>query len=67
MALTGESFCMSAIQAFILSLKHKGTFFVAKGVGKVIQWVGRLFITIVNTGIGYGVISMVPSFKEDID
>lgn len=66
-ALTGDSFCMSAMQAFILALKNKGTFFITNGIGGLIQALGKYFISILNTAIGYLVISMVPSFKEDID
>lgn len=31
------------------------------------MFLGRVLITLVNTAIGYLVINMVPSFKEDID
>lgn len=67
MALTGESFCMSAMNACILALKNSGSFFIANGIGALIQSLGKGFISVCNTAIGYMVISKVPSFKEDID
>lgn len=60
MALTGDSFCMSAMQAFILALKNSGSFFITNGIGNLIQKLGVYFISIINTGIGYLVINNVP-------
>lgn len=65
--LNGEPFCTSAMQACILALKNSGNFFIAHGIGKVIHSLGKVFISVANTGIGYLVITYVPSFQEDID
>merc|ERR1712086_652110 len=35
-ALTGESFCTSAMQAFILALKNASSFFITNGIGAFI-------------------------------
>lgn len=67
MVLTGDTFCASAMQACILALKNAGNFFIADGIGKAIHSLGKVFISVANTGIGYLVITCVPSFQEDID
>jgi len=66
-SLTSEPFCMAAMQACVLALKNSGTFFIANGIGGLIHGLGKGFVSIVNTGIGYLVITYIPSFREDID
>lgn len=67
MALTGDSFCSSAIQAYVLALKNLGDLFINDGIGKLLHSLGKVFISVSNTGIGYLVITYVPSYQEDID
>lgn len=67
MVLSGDNFCSSAMQACILSLKNSGNFFLANGIGAIIHSLGKVAISVANTGIGYLVITQVPSFQEDID
>ena len=66
-ALTGESFCSSAMAAFVLALKNAATFTITNGVGSLIFFLGKMTISITNTAIGYVLITNVESFKEDID
>lgn len=66
-ALTGENFCTSAMQAFILALKNAASFFITNGIGAFIYFLGKATIAIVNTAIGYVLITYVPDFEEDID
>lgn len=66
-ALTGKSFCSSALSAFLLALKNAGAFAVTGGIGRLLSFGGKMFITILNTGIGYSVINLIPKFQEDID
>lgn len=66
-ALTGESFCTSAMQAFILALKNTASFFITNGIGAFIFFLGKMTISIVNTAIGYCLITYIPDFEEDID
>lgn len=66
-ALTGENFCSSAMQAFVLALKNAGSFFITNGIGNLIYFLGKACISIVNTTIGYLLISCVPTFEEEID
>jgi hypothetical protein len=66
-ALTGESFCTSAMAAFVLALKNAATFFITNGIGSLIFFLGKMTISIINTSIGYLLITHIESFKEDID
>ena len=66
-ALTGESFCTSAMAAFVLALKNAATFFITNGIGSLIFFLGKMTISIINTAIGYLLITHVESFKEEID
>ena len=36
MALTGDSFCTSAVNAFVLAIKNSGTFFITNGAGALL-------------------------------
>jgi hypothetical protein len=65
--LTGESFCTSAMAAFVLALKNLATFTITNGIGSLIFFLGKMTISIFNTLIGYILITNVESFKEDID
>jgi solute carrier family 44 (choline transporter-like protein), member 2/4/5 len=44
---------VSAISAFLLVLKNSGTFFVSEGLGGLFIFLGKVFISVVNTGICY--------------
>lgn len=63
-ALTGDSFCPSAVAAFILALKNAATFFITNGVGSLIYLLGRFTIALTNTFIGYLIITQVAEFEE---
>ena len=63
-ALTGDSFCASAMAAFILALKNAATFFITNGVGSLIFLLGRFTIALANTFIGYMIITNVEEFEE---
>lgn len=52
-ALTGDNFCTSAVNAFILALKNAATFFITNGVGSLIYFLGKMSICLANTFIGY--------------
>ena len=66
-ALTGEAFCTSAMQAFVLALKNAASFFITNGIGALIYFLGKTCISITNTAIGYLCISLIPTFEEEID
>jgi hypothetical protein len=62
-ALTGENFCTSAMQAFVLALKNAASFFITNGIGALIYFLGKTCISITNTAIGYMLISWVPEWE----
>jgi len=66
-ALTGQNFCTSAMQAFILALKNATSFFITNGIGNFIYFLGKTTISLTNTAIGYLLITYIPDFEEDID
>ena len=53
MAVSGESFCVSAWNGFLLNLKHLAKFVFAMKIAGLFVFMGILSITCVNTGIGY--------------
>jgi len=63
-ALTGESFCSSALAAFILALKNASTFLITNGVGTLIFFLGKMVVALANTLIGYIIITKAPQFEE---
>lgn len=66
-ALTGENFCVSAMQGFVLALKNAATFLIINGIGQFLYLLGKATISIVNTAIGYLMITYIQEFQEDID
>lgn len=53
MAISGDSFCTSAWNGFILNLKHLAKFIFALKIGSLFIFMGLVTITCANTGIGY--------------
>jgi len=53
MAVTGDSFCASAWNGFLLNLKHLAKFVFALDIAGMFIFMGVLTITCANTGIGY--------------
>jgi len=53
MAVTGDGFCSSAWNGFILNLKHLAKFVFALNIAGLFIFMGVITITCVNTGIGY--------------
>jgi solute carrier family 44 (choline transporter-like protein), member 2/4/5 len=66
-ALTGENFCSSAMNAFSLALKHSGSFFVANGIGSLISFLGKFSIAVGNTLVAMLMLSEIKSVSEAID
>jgi len=48
MAVSGDSFCSSALSAFILNLKHMGKFVFANLLAKMFIIIGKISITAIN-------------------
>ena len=52
-ALTGESFCVAAVNGFLLILKHSMTFAFTSGIGGIFNLLGKLTVCIINVIVGY--------------
>ena len=66
MAITGEGFCTSAHQGFYLVLRSTREYAITHGVGYLIMFFGKLFISMSCTIVGYMIIEHVQYFSEDI-
>jgi hypothetical protein len=53
MAVSGDSFCESAWNGFIINLKHLAKFVFALQISSLFVFMGVIAITCVNTGIGF--------------
>jgi hypothetical protein len=53
MAITGDGFCSSAWNGFLLNLKHCAKFYFAIQIAGVFIFMGILSITAANTALGY--------------
>jgi len=62
MAITGDSFCTSAWNGFMLHLKHGMSFVFAKFLAEMFILIGKIFITMVNILFTYCV--MKYGFKD---
>lgn len=59
MAVTGDSFCTSVWNGFILNLKYAAKFYFAQSIAAMFVFMGILFVTFANLGIGHVLISYV--------
>ena len=66
-ALHSRNFCVSAMNAFLLVLKNSGTFFVSDGIGSVFIFLGKVFISVVNTGGCYVGLLNWPQIKDKLN
>jgi choline transporter-like protein 2/4/5 len=64
-ALTGDNFCSSAMSAFVLALKNAATFFITNGIGSLIQFLGKITISLLNVFLCYLIIMYSPEFEDD--
>lgn len=53
MAISGDPYCTSAWNGFLLNLKHLIKFYFANALAGALTFMGCLVIAGVNTGIGY--------------
>ena len=65
--LTGDNFCTSAMAAFALALKNAGSFMITNGIGSLISFLGKVTIAVVNTFIGYLILTKVESIAVTLD
>jgi len=57
-ALTGESFCMAAMNGFILILKNSAAFIFTGGLGGFFNLIGKLTVCVLNVLIAYLILDM---------
>lgn len=65
MAISGESFCPSALHSFLLILKNASKFAFVEGLSDVFMFLAKFFIAITTTVVGYYL--MTPMTKIKID
>lgn len=56
-ALSGESFCSSALNSFLLILKNAAKFGFVEGIATVFMFIAKFFIAIMTTLISYFVLT----------
>lgn len=66
-ALTGETFCIAAINGCLLTLKHAATFSFARGIGGVFNLLGKLAVTVINCLIAYLCIAYLPQLEIKVN
>ena len=57
-ALTGESFCVAAMNGFILILKNSAAFIFTGGLGGFFNLIGKLLVCVLNMIIAYIILDM---------
>lgn len=62
MAITGKNFCSSAWNAFLLILKNALRFGTANAIGFIFNFIGVVFIGMVNGSIVYIMLHYVPAY-----
>ncbi|CAG9332171.1 unnamed protein product [Blepharisma stoltei] len=66
-ALTGDSFCVSARHAFICILENAARFAALGSLGEVFSFLGKVLITAISSFIGYMIITQVDYYEEYIE
>ncbi len=66
MAINGEGFCTSAYESFYLSIRSGREYAITHGVGSLIMFFGKLFISLTCTFIGYILITEIHYFAENL-
>ncbi len=66
-ALHSKNFCVSAVNAFLLVLKNAGTFFVTGGIATVFIFIGKIFISLLNTLICYAILQNWPELRDRVN
>ena len=57
-ALTGESFCMAAMNGFILILKNSACFVFTGGLGSLFNLIGKLLVCVINMIFAWIILDM---------
>merc|ERR1711964_417195 len=67
MAISGDSFCQSAWNGFLLNLKYLAKFYFAVNISGMFVLMGILAITGANSGLAYLLINFVTGEKNSIN
>lgn len=65
-AMTGESFCTAAYNAFMLVVNNAARFAALGGVGSIFNFLGKLLITSLTSYIGYLIITNTDYYADRI-
>ncbi|CAD8090823.1 unnamed protein product [Paramecium sonneborni] len=66
MALTGQSFCNAAYDAFYLILRNATRVAITHGLGELFEFLGAIFISATTSFICYLIITKSESYKNNI-
>ena len=66
-ALTSENFCSSAINGFLLILKHAGKFTLVAGIGNIFMILGKMCIASLTTFLGFIMMETWPEISDGLD
>jgi hypothetical protein len=54
------------MSAFVLALKHSGSFVVVNGIGALITFLGKITISVGNTVIAYIMLTQMSPYSETV-
>lgn len=66
-ALTGNSFCVSAKNGFILIIENAARFAALGSLGEIFTFLGKVFITVISSFFGYLIITKYPWYQDYIE
>lgn len=61
MALSGDSFCTSALHAFLLILKNAAKFSFVDGLASAFMFLAKFSVSVLTTMIGIAILKVWPS------
>lgn len=64
MAISGDKYCTSAWNGFILNLRHIGKFYLAQMIGGFLVFIGIILISLLSTGVFYLMIMKSTAFDN---
>jgi len=65
-AMSGENFCTAAENAFTLMLENAARYTVLGGVGTILNFLGKVLITLLTAWLGYVIITNTDYYSENI-
>lgn len=66
MAITGETYCKSAWNGFLLNMKHCSKFYFAQSIAGMFVFMGILSVAFTNIGIGYLLVMYITKEVDDV-